>query len=107
MYRGTTPSITFRINNSFELTHIKQVWVTFKSKFAEITYDIDHVELDLENNMIRVQMSQEDTLAFTMKGKYIEKVEAQMRFLDDEDKAFASNIVTVDMLRILKEGVIE
>lgn len=107
MYRGTTPTIVLQLNSDVDLSELEQIWVTFKNKSAEKTYDIDEVELDNENKTVSVTMSQEDTLAFQTCGNLQGKVEIQIRLLDQDGIASASNIAEVNLLRILKEGVIE
>lgn len=106
MYRGTTPNIVIKVNSDLDLNTMEQIWVTFKNKSAEKTYDIDVIEVDAVNNTISLTMSQEDTLAFQTYGSIQSKVEVQLRLLDDEGMAYASNINEVNLLRILKEGVI-
>lgn len=107
MYRGTTPNIVIKVNSDLDLSAMEQIWVTFKNKSAEKTYDIETIEVDAVNNTLSVVMSQEDTLAFQTCGTLMGKVEVQVRFLDDEGFAYASNISEVNLSRILKEGVIE
>ena len=106
MYRGTTPNIVIKVNSDLDLSTMEQIWVTFKNKSAEKTYDIDVIEVDAVNNTLSLTMSQEDTLAFQTCGSMQGKVEVQLRLLDDEGMAYASNINEVNLLRILKEGVI-
>lgn len=106
MYRGTTPNIVIKVNSDLDLSTMDQIWVTFKNKSAEKTYDIDVIEVDAVNNTLSLTMSQEDTLAFQTCGSMQGKVEVQLRLLDDEGMAYASNINEVNLLRILKEGVI-
>lgn len=106
MYRGTTPNIVIKVNSDLDLSTMEQIWVTFKNKSAEKTYDKDVIEVDAINNTLTLTMSQEDTLAFQTCGSMQGKVEVQLRLLDDEGMAYASNINEVNLLRILKEGVI-
>ena len=107
MYRGTTPNITIKINSDLDLSTMTQIWVTFKNASAEITYDIDDIELNVAEKTIALAMSQEDTLSFKSDINQANKVEVQVRFLDDNGMAYASNISTVTLFRILKEGVIK
>lgn len=107
MYRGTTPNLVFRINSSLDLNTMVQVWVTLENRYHEITYDINRLTINAEENTIVLDMTQEETLAFEMNGMIRDKVFAQIRFLDENDKAYASKVVEVALNRILKEGVIE
>lgn len=103
MYRGTTPNIVFNVNNDFDLTKVTQVWVTLKNKVCEKTFDIDSVDIDATEHTVSISLTQEETLDF----KVLDSCEAQIRFLDQDDRAYATNIVSIDINRILKEGVIE
>jgi hypothetical protein len=102
MYRGTTPTIVFNVDTSLNLQELEfeQIWVTFKSKIKELTYSKENLILE-DGNIIKVIMPQEDTLLFNENV-----VEAQLRFLLTSGQAFASNIVKLDVNRILKDGVI-
>lgn len=103
MYRGTTPTIVFNVNESFDLSSVAELWITLKNKINERTFTLNEASINDEEHTITIMLTQEDTLAF----KVLDKCEAQIRFLDDEGLAYASNIVTLDIKRILKEGVIE
>lgn len=106
MYRGTTPTFTLQLNSDLDLTSMEQIWVTFKNKSAEVTYEKDDVAVDAETSTITITMSQEDTLKFQTCGVLQGKVEVQVRLLDDGHIAYASNVKEVNLYRILKEGVI-
>lgn len=103
MYRGTTPSIVFNVNPDFDLSKVVEVWVTLKNSINEKTFTISEVEVEAEEHTLTIMLTQEDTLAF----KILDTCEAQIRFLDEDGLAYASNIVTLNIGRILKEGVIE
>lgn len=101
MYRGTTPSIVFNVNTTLDLRNIKVLWVTLKNGNTELTLGLDDVVISAGQRTITVNLSQEQTLSF--KGN---TCEAQLRFTDKSGKAYASNIVPIEIKRILKEGVI-
>ena len=107
MYRGTTPNIIIKVNSDIDLASMTQIWATFKSKSAEKTYDITKLEINTEEKTIGVIMSQADTLAFQTDLNQANRVEVQLRLLDDEGIAYASGITSIPLYRILKEGVIE
>lgn len=107
MFRGTTPTITFEVDKEFELTELKQIWVTIENKYHEKTYDITDVTLDAVENTVSVRMTQEDTLAFRLDSKLVDQCYAQIRFLKEDGNAYASDEVKLELKRILKEGVIE
>ena len=103
MYRGTTPTLVYNINSDSELnlSSMKQIWVTLKNLCYEKTYEKKELIINDEEKKIEIKLTQEDTLRFT-KGS----VKTQIRFLDENDSAYASNIEEVDINNILKEGVI-
>lgn len=101
MYRGTTPTIVFNVNFDLDFSLVKQVWATFKSQTVEITKDLEQVTLDNTNKTVSVKLSQTETLQFINQF-----VETQLRFLLDDDTAYATNIVRLPMNAILKGGVI-
>lgn len=101
MYRGTTPTIIFHVKSNLDLKTMKQIWVTFKSVISEKTYEINELVINSEEKTITVEMSQEDTLKF-----YNGVVKTQIRFLDEYNRAYASNIKELELNNILKEGVI-
>ena len=107
MYRGTTPSIVLKVNSDLDLSEMSEIWVTLKNKSAEKTYTLEQLEVNAEEHTIGLTMSQEDTLAFETCGSLVGKVEIQARFLDEGGLAYASNIASIELSRILKEGVIE
>lgn len=102
--RGTTPTLTFHVKNEqLDLNEIAQVWITFKTKVGitikEKTYDIEDVTI--EDNNISLNLTQEDTLEFT---DQVMLVQLRVRF--NNNVAYASSIMEVDIGQILKEGVI-
>jgi len=103
--RGTTPTLTFNINTTLDLTDIAEVWVTFKTKAGvtqrEKTYTSEDVDIDAENNTITLVLTQEDTLSFEESSILI-----QMRLRLNDDTAFASGIIETTIGQILKDGVI-
>ena len=102
MYRGTTPLVVFTVNSpTLDLAKMKQIWVTFKSVLYEKTYELDDLAINVEEKTVTVQMTQEDTLAFRSGT-----IKTQIRFLDNNDIAYASNIKEVQLNDVLKEGVI-
>ena len=106
MYRGTTPTIVFNVNEEYDMTDVVQLWVTLKNPRNTISYektfDIDHCVIDTTNNTITIGLTQQDTL--DIKG--LDYFEAQIRFLKQNGMASASDIVKLEVNRILKDGVI-
>lgn len=101
MYRGTTPVVIFRVKSELDLSKMKQIWVTIQNAVNEITFNKSELAVNPEESTITLELSQEDTLSFCSGV-----VKTQIRFLDENDKAYASNIRNLEMGNILKEGVI-
>lgn len=102
MYRGTTPTIVFRVDTSLKLINMKQIWVTLKSNITKRTFEIDRLKINEEDNTVTLKLKQEDTLFF-----HSGKVFVQLRFLDKKEKAYATAVKQIDMKDILEEGVID
>lgn len=102
MYRGTTPTLVFKLDTELDLTTLTQVWVTIQNGDVQYTYDITRVTIDNEEKTIAVSLTQEETLALK---RVVSNV--QLRMLTSADKALATNIVQININNVLKGGVIE
>ena len=104
--RGTTPTLTFHVKDeTLNLNEIVEAWVTFKTKAGvkpkEITFGIEDLTIDAEEHTITLNLSQENTLDFSDTNMVV-----QMRVKFENNMAYASSIMDVDVGHILKEGVI-
>lgn len=104
--RGTTPTLTFHVKDeTLDLDQIVDIWITFKTKAGvspkEITFGMEDVAIDAQERTITLNLTQEDTLEFTNSNMVV-----QLRVKFDNDMAYASNIMDIDIRHILKEGVI-
>ncbi len=103
--RGTTPTITFKVNTDLDLNDIAELWITFKTKpgmmLREKTYTLDDVSIDAQARTIVLVLTQEDTLAFQEPQVLI-----QTRMRMNDDLAYASGIIETSIGKILKGGVI-
>lgn len=102
MYRGTTPTITFKIKTELDLNDISECWITFKTVLGKkIDFGKDSMIIDPEEKTIDITMSQEETLFYTP-GKIL----VQLRIKMNDGTAYASNINELTMKDILKDGEI-
>lgn len=103
MYRGTTPTITFKINTDLDLNNLAECWVTFKSKIGsrEKTFYLTDMIVDPVEKTITIAMSQDETLYFTSGSVLI-----QIRLRTIDDLAYASDIKEIKINPILKDGEI-
>lgn len=102
MYRGTTPTLVFKLDTELDLTTLTQVWVTIQNGDTQYNFDITRVTIDNEEKTIAVSLTQEETLALK---RVVSNV--QLRMLTSADKALATNIVQININNVLKGGVIE
>ena len=102
MYRGTTPTISFTLSSDIDLNSSEQVWVTFENHSKILTKSRSDLDIDAENNVIRLQLAQEETLSFTPG-----EVKIQLRMLLADGNAIASRVEVTTVDRILQDGVIQ
>lgn len=108
MYHGTTPTLTFRLKSmtidppTIDLSRMKQIWITIKDGFGlKHTWDIDRVTIDNDHKLIMLTLTQAET--FTL-APGVGKV--QIRMLTDEDVALVTKVKTINLLKVLKGGII-
>lgn len=103
--RGTTPKLIFTSTDEFDLSSLVEIWFTLKqnSSGMEITHTLSdgNVEVDSEAKTITMSLTQEETLKFDST-----KAEVQIRVLDNSDLSYSTDIFTINLGRILKDGVI-
>lgn len=99
MRPGTTPIISFYL--PFEVDLVAELWFTMVQRGVEVfTKELE--EMEIEGSRIIVRMTQEETLKLASG----QKVELQVRIRTQAGDAIASQVETVDVDRILKNGVI-
>lgn len=114
MYRGTTPTIT--INCDIDVSEFVTTWVTFRTqqlatyappKQVEVTKHLGDEGVDATDKVVTVSLTQADTLLLgSLSPDEDQQVEVQIRGRTEDGRAFASNIMTAPLSRILKDGVI-
>ena len=97
MIRGTTPTQIFNV--PIDLREAK-VYVTYSQK-GQVILEKTNEDLEITEFDIRVILTQEDTLKFSTDVVFI-----QIRYVTSEGYAAASDIITVPVDGILKQGVI-
>lgn len=95
--RGTTPTNVFNLN--VDLTGAT-VYVSY-SQHNKVVIEKTGNDLTVSSDKIETTLTQAETLA--LKEGF---VEIQIRYIDSDGMADASNIIHVDAQRILKDGVI-
>ena len=101
MRQGTTPTYTLTITG-YDLTD-KTVFVSVRSRGKLITKTNDDISIAYGEGAttIAFQLSQEETFALGLGT-----AEVQVRFIDAQGHAKATDIGTLEVLRVLQPGVI-
>lgn len=97
---GTTPELTF--NLPFDTSNIKSLYVTIKDKNKRMVLEKTEADCTLSGDTVTLELSQEETLLFEERTK----ARMQIRVLTKNDKALKSQVFTLDIGELLKEGVI-
>lgn len=101
MYRGTTPSITLKLNTTINFDEIEKIWVTISSKIKEVTIEKDRMDFDNEAKRISFTLTQEETLCFNEGNA---EIQARIKMING--KAYCTTIDRTKINKILKDGVI-
>lgn len=99
MRRGTTPTLEITVAGLTRI-EVEDLYLTLKQGDTVIEKTKDDVTIDCD--VITAELTQEETLSLTARMD----VAMQLRVLSTNNTAYASNIVTVPVEAILKEGVI-
>jgi hypothetical protein len=99
MIRGTTPTHTFNI--PFDTSLVDEVKITYAQE-DEIILTKGTTDCTLENNAIKVTLSQEDTFKFD----HAKAVQIQIRILTVGGEALASVIEKVGVSKCLDNEVL-
>ena len=100
MRRGTTPIIKLKLTG-ITLETLKDVYVTFSQCGYELTKTGDEVETDIENGVIKVFLTEEDTLKFKPHSASV-----QIRATTQDGNAIASSIKQINIGDVLYEEAI-
>lgn len=99
MRRGTTPTLQITVTGLSKI-EIQNLYLTLEQQGVVI--EKTEADVSIEGEVISATLTQEETLSLTAKMD----VAMQLRVLSTNNTAYASNIVTVPVEAILKEGVI-
>lgn len=99
MRRGTTPTIQFECDA--DLSAYQRVVLTFRAGCGCESVDVEKERITFIEGGFSVTLTQEETLRLGGRG------EVQVRAVDAEGMAVASEIASVDFDRILHDGILE
>lgn len=102
MYRGTTPTYTFTLPESVDMTQATDVFVTFAKKDSTLLFTKTGDDLEVAEHSVSVFLTQEETLAFP-----VGTVAVQLNWIYPPEKRACSNIIYIDAKRNLIDEVIE
>lgn len=99
MIRGTTPTHIFKTNVDLTGARVYITYAQDKKPVLEKTGE----DVTITSKSVSVTLSQRETFKF----RSCKDVDIQIRYIFPDGSAGASNIMTVDVSDVLKEGVIE
>lgn len=99
MRRGSTPIHVFSVNRDLREA---QVFLTYKQG-DDVIVTKTNEDMEISEDGIAVGLTQEDTL----KLKASRRVEVQLRYINSDGLAEASDIIKMNVDKILQDGVIE
>ena len=100
--RGTTPTITLKINNKdFDMNSINICHVTICDDTGKNKKTFTNPTLDVDAKTISVDLTQQDTLDYAYGN-----INIQVKIKLDSGSVVASRIVTMTMKKILEEDIL-
>lgn len=104
MYRLTTPTITFHLPETVDLTQADEIFVTFANRQQKKILEKNESELTITATTVGVFLTQEETKSLTG-----DEVKVQLNWTYNEDgqvKRACSNIVNISVKENLKKEII-
>ena len=98
--RGTTPTIQVVLPDELDMSTIVTAWI-YINQNGEVIVDRSNDTIEIEDNTLSITLTQEETLALSDGFAFI-----QVRLLDTDGVALASQENRVHVLPIYKEGEI-
>lgn len=100
MRRGTTPTLVFSVTPPLDLGALAEAWLTIRQAGVEITHGL--AEFTATETGFSTTLTQAETLQLAGSAS----CRIQLRVLTGAGQALASNILTVPVGGILKDGII-
>ena len=102
MIQATTPTLTFTISDTIDLTDAQDVLITFNQRGTALTKHMGENMWLISPNVIALTLTQEETLIFTPGFP----VEVQANWIDANDARFATIKANVPFIENLIPEVI-
>ena len=107
MTRGTTPTHTFTLPDNLKTATFSALYITYAQHGTTV---LEKTLGDVTNNngVLTCTLTQADTLAFEVLDQRCgcDKVDVQVRLKTSDGAAMASDIISVPVMDILKDGEI-
>ena len=107
MTRGTTPTHTFTLPDNLKTATLSALYITYAQHGTTV---LEKTLGDVTNNngVLTCTLTQADTLAFEVLDQRCgcDKVDVQVRLKTSDGAAMASDIISVPVMDILKDGEI-
>lgn len=101
MYRGTTPTLTFKAN--FDLNTVKNLIIVFKQgERVKLEKYFQDCKIDFENKNISVKLSEDETMEFIPN----KDLHIQMRIRFEDGTITSSKVMTNYVDDILEEDIV-
>lgn len=107
MTRGTTPTHTFTLPDNLKTATLSAVYITYAQR-GETVLEKTLNDVTNNNGVLTCKLTQADTLAFDVLDQRCkhDTVEVQVRMKTSDGAVMASNIISIPIMDILKDGEI-
>lgn len=107
MTRGTTPTHTFTLPDNLKTATLSALYITY-AQGSKTVLEKTLSDVTIKNGVIICTLTQADTLKFEVLDKHCgcDKVAIQVRMKTSDSVAMASDIMSVPIRDILKDGEI-
>lgn len=107
MTRGTTPTHTFTLPDNLKTATISTLYITY-AQHGETVLEKTLDDVTNNNGVLTCKLTQADTLAFDVLDQRCkhDTVEVQVRMKTSDGAVMASNIISIPIMDILKDGEI-
>ncbi len=102
MYRGTTPSLIFELDEDLDYEGMAKVEIALRDKKMRVfVWNKDRLEIDNETNTITLLLTQWETNIMAQG-----KAEVQIRCRTSGGAVFRTDIATIEVERVVKGGLL-
>lgn len=103
MIRGTTPTLLYNLPFSASIIKSAEITIEYVDNLKKVLITKTLADCDLGEKSISTKLTQEETLQFPASAT----VQVQLRVLTNDNTALATKPQSVEVKKLLAEGVIE